>query len=105
MPRPPRMVDLHEDLALYYYSGGGYGYETDSFEMDLASRQADLPKYRKANVKLIVSSVYPLMRTLNPEVAKLLSQGYGGLNSAFAAAPSPQITHELIRIYYEIERQ
>ncbi len=105
MSPPPRLVDLHEDVALYYYSGSGYGYDADSFERDLSSRQADLPKYKRANVKLVFSSVFPLMRTLNPEIAQLLQQGYGGLNSAFAAAPGAQIAQELMRIYYEMERK
>ncbi len=105
MPEIPILFDLHEDVALYFYSGEGYGYDEDSLDNDLKSRQADLPKYRRGNVKLVFSSVFPLMRTLNPQVARLISQGYGGPNSAFTSVASAEISYELIRIYYEIQRR
>jgi membrane dipeptidase len=101
----PTLFDLHEDIALYYYSGEGYGYEEDSFDNDLVSRQADLPKYERANVKLVFSSVFPLMRTFNPKVSRLISQGYGGPNSAFTSVASFPISLELVRIYYEMQRR
>jgi membrane dipeptidase len=99
----PILFDLHEDLALYYYSGEGYGYENDSFDRDIAGRQADLPKYRKANVKLVFSSIFPLMSTLDPDIASLLAHGYGGLNSAFASVSSDLVAQHLIKIYYQLQ--
>ncbi|MDA4130524.1 MAG: membrane dipeptidase [Thaumarchaeota archaeon] len=101
----PFLFDLHQDLALYFYSGEGYGYESDSFEKDLPNRQADLPKFRRGNVKLVVSSVFPLMRTLDPEIADLLTRGYGGLNSAFSSTSSTLVAQHLIKIYYQLQSQ
>jgi len=99
------LFDLHEDVALYFFSGEGYGYPTDSFQLDLHDRQADLPKYQKANVKLVFSSVFPLLRTLDPEIAGLLSRGYGGLNSAFSSTSSSANAQHLIKIYYQLQRK
>ncbi len=99
----PILFDLHEDIALYYYSGEGYGYENDSFDKNLPNRQADLPKYEKGNVKLVFSSIFPLMRTFDPEVAGMLSRGYGGLNSAFTSASSKIVAEHLIKIYFQLQ--
>ena len=54
----PVVVDLHEDIAFYFQSyGAGQAY--GDYGEDLEGRQADIPKYRRANVRLVFAALFP----------------------------------------------
>lgn len=56
--KTPPIVDLHEDIA-YYFMSGGAGQPVGSFDEDLEGRQADMPKYMRANVRLVFGALFP----------------------------------------------
>lgn len=55
--RPP-IIDLHEDIAFYVQSLGA-GQPFGPYREDLPSRQADAPKYRRGNVRIVFSALFP----------------------------------------------
>ncbi|BAA79292.2 dipeptidase [Aeropyrum pernix K1] len=57
MATPP-VVDLHEDISFYYASMGA-GQPLGGYAEDLEGRQADLPKYSRANVRIVFAAVFP----------------------------------------------
>ncbi|BAN89719.1 dipeptidase [Aeropyrum camini] len=57
MTSPP-IVDLHEDIAFYYTSMGA-GQPLGGYGEDLEGRQADIPKYSRANVRIVFAAVFP----------------------------------------------
>ncbi len=86
---PPPLIDLHEDLALYFAWHGG-GQALGRFDDDVEGRQADLPKYKRANVRIVFASVF----------------GGAGLPSARGAetayAPSIEKLWEQVRVYHKL---
>ncbi|MCS6785085.1 MAG: hypothetical protein NZ581_07845, partial [Candidatus Caldarchaeum sp.] len=75
---PPPLVDLHEDISLYYFLGGhGLRFKPADFGIDLPERHGDIPKYRKANARLIFSAIAPTVPTISDYRLSQLSSGYG----------------------------
>lgn len=95
-----QVIDLHEDVADHYMTEA---VESD-VSKDAAGRHADLPKWRKASVGIVVSSVYPLVRTWNPRLSTRLSEGYGKTLSAYMPKGSMAMALEQIKIYYQMTR-
>ena len=54
----PPLIDLHEDIA-FYYAEAGAGERLGGFDEDLEGRQADIPKYRRSNTRLVFAVVFP----------------------------------------------
>jgi membrane dipeptidase len=52
------VVDLHEDISFYFMSMGA-GQPYGDFDEDLEGRQADIPKYRRGNVRLVFAAMFP----------------------------------------------
>ena len=74
----PPFFDLHEDISLYYVMGGyGLEFEVEDFSRDIPGSHGDLVKFKKANVKLVFSSIAPLFPTLDKYRTEQLSAGYG----------------------------
>ncbi|MCE4604088.1 MAG: dipeptidase [Aeropyrum sp.] len=52
------IVDLHEDIAFYYMTGG-LGAKAQRFDLDVEGREADIPKYNRANVRIVFAALFP----------------------------------------------
>lgn len=89
------IIDLHEDISYYYVCGGeGLGFGLEEFDKDMPRRHADIPKFRKANVKLIFSSVFYLHPTL--------SLKRGGKLRALTPKASCLTALEHLKVYYRL---
>lgn len=101
----PPMIDLHEDISLYYVSGvAGTRFDSPDLSIDLKGRQADLPKYKNANVKLVLGSIAPLAFTTDDYRSIGLSGSYSGVRLGIRSryAESAALQHFLI--YYGLSR-
>jgi len=95
------VVDLHEDIGYYYLMGGA----TDimPFHEDVKGRQADIPKYRKVGMKLVLGSIFPLVGSLNRRKIEAMQKMYGVWSPSSALASPRDIAIELVKIYYTLE--
>ncbi len=95
------VVDLHEDVALYFTShGGGQAYA--DFNVDVDGREADLPKYARANVRIVFASVFPGGETFSPEEAERAKKLYGYPLPGIVLKPSVDTVWEQLRIYHRL---
>ncbi|MCD6300868.1 MAG: membrane dipeptidase [Staphylothermus sp.] len=54
------LIDLHEDISLYYMTASVLNpFPLEPFDMDTRYRHADIPKYRRANTRMVVGAVFP----------------------------------------------
>ncbi|MEM1873588.1 MAG: dipeptidase [Acidilobaceae archaeon] len=56
------VVDLHEDISTYFMSHGG-GRPLADLDEDVEGRDADLPKYRRGNVRVVFAAIFPGVET------------------------------------------
>jgi len=96
---PELIIDLHEDIAEHCMTEGERGKE---FSVDLAGRQADFPKYKRAGVGIVVASLFPLIRTYNPELSTIMTGKYGGAGIAYMAKAPAAIALEQVKVYYRM---
>lgn len=96
------VIDLHEDVANYYMAEGD---DENDFSKDIAGRQADFPKYRKSGVAIVVASLFPLIRTWNPQLQAHLTAGYGAFSAAQVAKGPTAIALEQMKIYYKMRKR
>jgi membrane dipeptidase len=102
----PPLIDLHEDISLYYAQGGaGLKFKPAEFSQDMKLRHGDIPKYRRANVRLIFSSIAPLTQTISPMRVGQLSRGYGGFYGAYRTRAATLTTLEHIMVYINLLNQ
>ena len=94
------VIDLHEDVANYYMAEG---VEND-ISKDVAGRQADFPKYRRAGVVIVVASIFPLVRAWNPQLSDQLSTGYGRRYPAYTAKGPAGLALEQMKVYFQMEK-
>src|SRR5436309_1630400 len=101
------VIDLHQDISYYYVSGAsGLGFPLADFSKDIPGRHGDLPKFRKASVRIVFSSIFCLLTTLSPPVSKQLAKGYGTTyqrSYSTRAAGSTFLEH--MKVYYALEEQ
>ena len=95
------VVDLHEDIGYYYLMGGAA--EITPFHEDVKGRQADIPKYRKVGMKLVLGSIFPLVGSLNRRKIEAMQKMYGAWSPSSAPASPRDIAIELVKIYYTLE--
>ena len=95
------VVDLHEDIGYYYLMGGVA--EIKPFDEDVKGRQADIPKYRKVGMKLVLGSIFPLLGSLNRRKIEAMQKMYGEWSPSSALASPRDVAIELIKIYYTLE--
>jgi membrane dipeptidase len=95
------VVDLHEDIGFYYLMGGIA--EPKPFGEDVKGRHADIPKYRKAGVRLVLGSIFPLVGSLNRRKIEAMQRMYGVWSSSSAIASPRDLAIELVKIYYSLE--
>lgn len=102
MKNPP-LIDLHEDISSYYVMGAGeQGFPVADFREDLESRHGDIPKYRRANVRLVFASIFPMLSTLNSRLSAQLTKGYRGSYRALSPRSSSTAVFEHIKAYYSL---
>lgn len=95
------VVDLHEDIGYYYLMGGVA--EIEPFDEDVKGRQADIPKYRRVGMKLVLGSIYPLVGSLNRRKIEAMQKAYGEWSPSSALASPRDVAIELVKIYYALE--
>jgi membrane dipeptidase len=105
----PYLIDLHEDISGYYFTEGvGFKFPLENFAANTKGRHGDIPKYRRANVKLVFGSVFPGTSTIDPERARSIARLYKrepdvvvtSLRSASSLAMAQiKIYYALIRMY------
>jgi len=103
---PPPLIDLHEDISLYYvHAGAGLKFKPADFSLDMKGRHADIPKYRQVNMKLVFSSIAPLTPTISQMRVDQLTRGYGGFYGAYRTRAATLTTLEHIITYYNLLRK
>ena len=101
----PCLIDLHEDIAFYYMSGGlGLRFGVEDFGLDLENRHADIPKFRRANVRLVFAPLAPLSNTVQPGRARHLAEMYQSKVHAtvLTANSAKSVALEQMKIYYNL---
>ena len=97
------MIDLHEDISYYYLAGGDeLGFGLEAFDKDLSGRHADIPKFKKANVKLVFSSIFSLLPTISPRVVNKIKSGYEFKIRTWTPKAACLTALEHIKIYYRL---
>ncbi|MEM4488372.1 MAG: membrane dipeptidase [Desulfurococcaceae archaeon] len=97
----PPVIDLHEDISGYYMMHGG-GLPLGDFNEDILGRDADLPKYRKSNVRCIFASVFPGIESYSYEESKGLKELYGKWLPAIKYRVPQTVIWEHFTIYYKL---
>src|SRR6058998_2730172 len=78
------IVDLHEDISDYFLTAGATSV-IQPFDEDMEGRHVDIPKYRKAGVRLVFGSIFPMVSGLNPRLIADL----GGMYKEWSPASVP----------------
>ena len=95
------VVDLHEDIGYYYLMGGAA--EVKPFDEDVKRRQADIPKYHKVGMKLVLGSIFPFVGSLNRRKIEAMQKIYGVWSPSLGLASPRDVAIELVKIYYALE--
>jgi membrane dipeptidase len=95
------VVDLHEDIGYYYMSNALH--QVSPFGEDAKGRHADIPKYKKVGMKVILGSVYSLLGSLNLRKIEAMQKMYGVWEPSAALVSPRDVAIELIKIYYSLE--
>jgi membrane dipeptidase len=102
----PPLFDIHEDISFYNVSGGaGQRFPWEDFSRDNEKREADLPKFRRADARLIFSAIAPLTYTISDLRVTQLARGYGIPTRAMRTRASTMLTLQHFATYYELERR
>lgn len=95
------VVDLHEDISFYFMSLGA-GQPYGDFDEDLEGRQADIPKYKRGNVRIVFAAVFPEVDVYGVTG----SSGLYGLKPRPPVEPSPAAARllllEHVKTYYAL---
>lgn len=92
------VVDLHEDVGYYFMTDG-----SDPFDKDVKGRQADLPKYQKVGMRLILGSIFPMLGSLNLRKIADMQKMYGTWGHSSALVSPRDVAIEQTKIYYSLE--
>lgn len=79
--KKPPIIDLHEDIAFYVQSHGA-GQPFGPYREDLPGRQADGPKYRRGNIRIVFSALFPAVEVYGLE----RRSGEAGAYPSFASS-------------------
>jgi membrane dipeptidase len=66
------IIDLHEDISLYFLIHGG-GEPLGDLKADIDGRSVDIPKYIRGNVKLVLRRYFRLLKLSGPSQLDLRS--------------------------------
>ncbi len=99
----PPLIDLHEDISLYYFLGGyGLKFKPESFDVDLKGRHGDIPKFKRADVRIVFSSIAHIIPTQNPSRLRQQVTGYGVKVGAMRIRSPTMVTLEHVKTYYNL---
>jgi len=93
------VVDLHEDIGYHYLTGGA----AKPFDEDVNGRQADIPKYGKVGMRVVLGSIFPLIGSLNRRKIEEMQKMYGEWSPSSALVSPRDVAIELVKIYYGLE--
>lgn len=97
------IVDLHEDIASYFMMNSPIN-SIEDFKVDSGNRQVDIPKYKKASVKIVFGSVFPMLGNLNIREIEEKSSVYGSYSSSSIPVSPRDVAIEQIKIYKNLEK-
>ncbi len=100
-PKKYPIIDLHEDISAYFLYHGG-GYTLGDFGEDIAGRDADIPKYLKANVKCVFAAIFPGIETFEPRISKKIFELYSKWLPAIGYRVPQANLMEHFAIYYRL---
>ncbi|MEZ0290167.1 MAG: dipeptidase [Sulfolobales archaeon] len=103
MTTPPT-IDLHEDVSAYYFYHGA-GLPLGDFAEDLPGREADIPKYQRANVRLVFAAIFPGIESFSLEESRVLQDLYGRWLPATKYRAPQSIVWEHLSIYYKMSER
>ncbi len=95
------VVDLHEDIGYHYMMAGVA--DVKPFGDDVKGRHADIPKYAKVGMRVVLGSVFPLVGSLNARKIDEMERMYRTWSPSSAVASPRDIAIELVKIYYSLE--
>lgn len=95
------VVDLHEDIGYHFLMGGAT--DVRPFGEDVKARQADIPKYRKVGMRIVIGSIFPLIGSLNLRKIRAMKKMYGHWSPSSALVSPRDVAIELVKIYYSLE--
>jgi membrane dipeptidase len=106
----PAVIDLHEDISYYYIAHpDDLAFRRDDYSKDLALRDSDIPKFKRANVSLVFSAIFCLPPTFNQSVGRMMARGYGmsdkgyqGSNTTHGASTS---AFDHLKVYYALAEE
>ncbi len=98
---PIPVVDLHEDISTYFIVHGG-GVPLGSFDEDISNRDADIPKYRRAGVKIVFGAMFSGLETFKPSISERLRRLYNVWLPAIGFRSPQSLLLEHFSIYYRL---
>ena len=60
------VIDLHEDLSYYYVLEGAGHYRMAPLEEESPGREVDVPRYERANIRILFAAIFPGVGGLRP---------------------------------------
>ncbi|MEM0375785.1 MAG: dipeptidase [Nitrososphaerota archaeon] len=101
----PPLVDLHEDISLYYVTqGAGLRFGVADFGIDLEGRHCDIPKYERSNTRLVFAAIAPLTPTISPKRVERLTSLYGAPFGGYRVRAPLSAALEHITVYRNLFR-
>jgi len=97
----PPTIDLHEDISIYFLTHGS-GEILGDFNKDLSGRDADLPKYKRGNVRGVFAAIFPGVESFSPAESAILEKLYGVWLPATKFRSPQSLLWEHISIYYKM---
>lgn len=95
------LIDLHEDVALYFMTHGE-GQPYADFAEDVEGREADIPKYRRGDVRVVFASVFPGLETFSPSETERAKRLYRRPLPGVLLKPSMEVVWEQVKVYYRL---
>ncbi len=96
------VVDLHQDIASYFMMNGAT-FALPPFDEDSPDRHADIPKYRKVGMRLVLGSIFPMVGSLNVREMAELTKNYGVWSPSSSPASPRDLAIEEVKIYRSLE--
>lgn len=73
------------------------------FGEDVKGRHADIPKYKKVGMKIVLGSIFPMVGSLNRRKIAEMEEIYRVWSPSSGLASPRDIAIELVKIYYSLE--
>lgn len=98
------VVDLHEDIANYYFAAGAT-VPVEPFDEDVEGRHVDIPKYGSAGVKLVLGSIFPMVSNLNARLEEEGRSTYGEWSPPSVPVSARDVAIEQVKLYHALEER